>query len=135
MKEEALKLAVWLDKSIDADDWGELAKYYQWCHENVSPMIRRLVEELDKQGEPVAWATEDLEDIMSPELRQAHIDHPQSCTHKFYPIPLYTTPQTKPLSEKELYEVFDKCYPNNGDGDVVTLVDFARAIEERHGIK
>ena len=45
------------------------------------------------------------------------------------------TPQTKPLSEKELYEVFDKCYPNNGDGDVVTLVDFARAIEERHGIK
>ena len=47
----------------------------------------------------------------------------------------YTTPQTKPLSEKELYEVFDKCYPNNGDGDVVTLVDFARAIEERHGIK
>ena len=43
--------------------------------------------------------------------------------------------QTKPLSEKELYEVFDKCYPNNGDGDVVTLVDFARAIEERHGIK
>ena len=41
----------------------------------------------------------------------------------------------KPLSEKELYEVFDKCYPNNGDGDVVTLVDFARAIEERHGIK
>jgi hypothetical protein len=45
------------------------------------------------------------------------------------------TPQTKPLSEKELYEVFNKCYPNNGDGDVVTLVDFARAIEERHGIK
>ena len=43
--------------------------------------------------------------------------------------------QTKPLSEKELYEVFNKCYPNNGDGDVVTLVDFARAIEERHGIK
>lgn len=43
--------------------------------------------------------------------------------------------QAKPLSEKELYEVFNKCYPNNGDGDVVTLVDFARAIEERHGIK
>ena len=41
----------------------------------------------------------------------------------------------KPLSEKELYEVFDKCYPNNGDGDVVTLVDFARAIEKTHGIK
>ena len=48
---------------------------------------------------------------------------------------LFKQQQTKPLSEKELYEVFDKCYPNNGNGDVVTLVDFARAIEERHGIK
>ena len=55
MKEEALKLADWLDKSIDADDWGELAKYYQWCHENVSPMIRRLVEELDYLKDQISF--------------------------------------------------------------------------------
>ena len=83
MKEEPLKLA-------DEWDWMTEEKLAKWG-DDAQAMIRRLVEELDKQ--------------------------------------------TKPLNEKELYEVFDKCYPNNGDGDVVTLVDFARAIEERHGIK
>jgi hypothetical protein len=43
-------------------------------------------------------------------------------------IPLYTTPQIKELSDEEITQVFDECYPNNGDGDVVTLIDFARAI-------
>jgi hypothetical protein len=37
-------------------------------------------------------------------------------------------PQIKELSDKEITQVFDECYPNNGDGDVVTLIDFARAI-------
>ena len=41
-------------------------------------------------------------------------------------IPLYTAPRE--LSDKEINQVFDECYPNNGDGDVVTLIDFARAI-------
>ena len=49
-------MADWLDKSIDADDWGELAKYYQWCHENVSPMIRKLVEELDEKDQLIQSA-------------------------------------------------------------------------------
>jgi hypothetical protein len=48
--------------------------------------------------------------------------------NKFFYIPLYTTPQIKELSDKEITQVFDECYPNNGDGDVVTLIDFARAI-------
>jgi hypothetical protein len=34
------ELADWLDKTTDSDDWGELAKYYKWCKENVSPMLR-----------------------------------------------------------------------------------------------
>lgn len=34
----------------------------------------------------------------------------------------------KELTDNEINEVFNKCYPNNGDGDVVTLIDFARAI-------
>ena len=41
--------------------------------------------------------------------------------------PLYTHP-VKELTDKEITQVFDECYPNNGDGDVVTLIDFARAI-------
>ena len=68
---------------------------------------------------PVAW--------MSPDGKVSQTEG------KLFYIPLYTAP--KPLSDKEITQVFDKCYPNNGDGDVVTLVDFARAIEERHGIK
>ena len=42
-------------------------------------------------------------------------------------IPLYTHP-VKELTDEEITRVFDECYPNNGDGDVVTLIDFARAI-------
>jgi hypothetical protein len=41
--------------------------------------------------------------------------------------PLYTHP-VKELTHEEITQVFDECYPNNGDGDVVTLIDFARAI-------
>jgi len=32
------------------------------------------------------------------------------------------------LTDEEITQVFDECYPNNADGDVVTLIDFARAI-------
>ena len=45
-------------------------------------------------------------------------------------IPLYTTPQTKPLSDEEIEEVMMK----SGYGEVHRFVnpfDFARAIEER----
>jgi predicted lipid-binding transport protein (Tim44 family) len=34
----------------------------------------------------------------------------------------------KELTDQEITKVFDECYPNNGDGDVVTLIDFAKAI-------
>ena len=44
-----------------------------------------------------------------------------------YDIPLYTHP-AKTLTDEEITQVFDECYPNNADGDVVTLIDFARAI-------
>ena len=105
MKEEALKLADWLDKSISADDFGEMAKYYQWCQKNVSPMIRRLVEELDKKNEPVAsWLKMGL---------------PQA-------------PQTKPLSDEEMKELINNFPIIFSPQD---LLSFARAIEERHGIK
>jgi hypothetical protein len=36
--------------------------------------------------------------------------------------------QMRELTDEEITQVFDECYPNNGDGDVVTLIDFARAI-------
>ena len=48
-----------------------------------------------------------------------------------YTIPLYTTPQSNPLSDKEIEQIYYKDF-NYEDAD---MVKFARAIEERHGIK
>ena len=58
-------------------------------------------------------------------------------------IPLYTTPQTKPLSDEEIYALW--CEADNtellpemrlNDGSINYIITtFARLIEERHGIK
>ena len=90
-------------------------------------LLRQYAEELERlksKQEPVAWATEDFEEIMTPEIRQAHIDHPQSHTHKFFPIPLYTTPQLKELSDEEIDEVLAEEFKKGN----VTQRRFARAI-------
>ena len=132
MKEEALKLADKLDliaKMIAIGDrikWGQDSELM----ENGSAMIRRLVEELDKQCkpinhyEPTAW-----------------INHIKQTGGDFYELnvsgrgePLYRhPPQTKPLSDEEIEEVirkhWNKEYKNRG------MMAFARAIEERHWIK
>ena len=101
MKEEALKLA------------DELKGYY-WENEDEeltpSKLIRRLVEELDeknyrileltkrykaltwndKQSEPVAWWDGKEPNVLGLSYHQ----------NDYCPIPLYTTPQTKPLLVK-----------------------------------
>jgi hypothetical protein len=117
MKEEALKLADWLDKSIDADDWGELAKYYQWCHENVSPMIRRLVEELDYLKDQISFY--EIKNLDSGIIGKIGDSPIHDLVHR-------TTPQTKPLSDEEMWKLWY---------EIQSPFDFGRAIEERHGIK
>ena len=103
MKEEALKLADWLDN-------GEVERY---DIDEASAMIRRLIEELDeknyrileltkrykaltwndRQGEPVAWVV-DLEANMN-----GFIDC-MAYKEGEFTKPLYTTPQTKPTITK-----------------------------------
>jgi len=133
MKEEALKLADWLED-------GEVEKY---DIDEASAMIRRLVEELDKyqnywkdceeertercsdcqkKGEPVAWI-DYLEDSNLYDLNVSGRG-----------IPLYTAPQTKPLSDEEII----RCMVNPdvySENEKIAGIRFARAIEERHGIK
>ena len=70
-------------------------------------------------NEPVAWMREDGVIAFH---KQKEID---SQGYKWQP--LYTHP-AKTLTDEEITQVFDECYPNNADGDVVTLIDFARAI-------
>ena len=82
--------------------------------------------------EPVGWAIKHQEDLIEFQTDRSDFEE----TIEFYKtegweyeiVPLYTAPRE--LSDEEITQVFDKCYPNNGDGDVVTLVDFARAIEK-----
>ena len=87
-------------------------------------------------NKPVAWMNSKGDIIL-----------PAHQANKEYNIPLYTHPvkeqdtdcqyckqgcircdARKQLTDEEITQVFDECYPNNADGDVVTLVDFARAI-------
>ena len=120
----------------DLNDWACCAN-----SKEVSAMLRQQADriaELENQGEPVAWWTgkyeDEGEDFMFPNTRQAHIDHPESATHEFFPIPLYTTPQTKPLSDEEIIKIFNQIWNAGGNTNGV-MHRFARAIEERHGIK
>jgi hypothetical protein len=77
-------------------------------------------------SELVTWATEDLQDVMSPRYRQMHMDD-KSSTWKQFPIPLYTHPQ-KELTDGEILEiadsVLDRWSCNSLDGTII----FARAI-------
>ena len=120
MKEEALKLA------------DELDALHQYVPSEAPAMIRRLVEELDKQGEPVAWIYKRNDGIKF--LNWKTWKDCQTCNGEF--IPLYTTPQTKPLSDEEILNSWveidlpEECWITDEH-----LINFARAIEERHGIK
>ena len=52
--------------------------------------------------------------------------------------PLYTTPQTKPLSDDEICDIGHNLAISTTqieDDWGFCIVEFARAIEERHGIK
>ena len=125
MKEEALKLAVWLENMSKlgwADNFGQEL-------DEISAMIRRLVQELDEKNYRILELTKRYKALTWNDKQSKPVGVYDGKSLHIY------TPQTKPLSDEEITQVFDKCYPNNGDGDVVTLVDFARAIEERHGIK
>ena len=66
-------------------------------------------------------------------------DHPEMCGQKYkQAIPLFTTPQTKPLSNDEILEmtIWNKnLYELYVEMEKEDMIAFARAIEERHGIK
>ena len=76
---------------------------------------------LTTNAEPVAWMTVQ-EGVFSPSFRYSFSE-----TKKDGWIPLYTTPQTKPLSDEEIIKLFwDASWGTDED-----VIKFARAIEER----
>ena len=148
MKEEALKLADYLEELpiTYGDD-------IQDGFFKAVAMIRRLVEELEelkhdneellkslnaerKQGEPVAWRganwSHSPDDYLYRDFDDPFLDSSGNNVGE----PLYTTPQTKPLSDKKIAEAMVEVDPIElGRLPINVIRGFARAIEERHGIK
>jgi uncharacterized protein involved in tolerance to divalent cations len=85
-------------------------------------------------NEPVAWWTgefnDEADDFMFDKTKQNHMNHINSRTHEFFPIPLYTHP-VKELTDEEITEIVaDKYEKGHGryiDTDLF-FIEFARAI-------
>jgi hypothetical protein len=112
MKEEALKLA------------DELDALHQYVPSEAPDMIRRLVEELDKQKEKAKWFEESNKMFKETRDSLAMAVMLDQTSHD-------TTPQTKPLSDEEIINIW---LPFATDG-IKGKIEFARAIEKEHGIK
>ncbi len=78
-------------------------------------------------NKPVAWMFQGAFDIST----YVSFEKPNPYIYP-NPTPLYTAPQTKPLSDEEIAKEWSKFYP---DVFHTHLIDFVREIEERHGIK
>ena len=85
--------------------------------------VRKLLTE-EKQSEPVAWMSRNK----CIQWADEEADLPNWTD--FYVIPLYTTPQTKPLSDEEIEELREYHGINEWMYET-SVVDFARAIEAK----
>jgi hypothetical protein len=96
----------------------ELAKKLEWYSNypefvEAGEMLRRLVEELDKQGEPVAVIYQHP-DHLRPAIKFTKPFAYKAMTAVNPDIPLYTAPQTKPLSDEELMKEWEKTHKIGG---------------------
>ena len=82
------------------------------------------IAELEKKGKPTAWMFQGAFDIST----YVSFEKPNPDIYP-NPTPLYTAPQSKPLSDEEIDKII---YSVDWAYNPVLL---ARAIEERHGIK
>ena len=127
-----LKAQIDMLKNINkqqADRIAELEKELSWWRSNYTLPTNK------KQNEPVVWMYQDktTHEVSFQKHMKSFVDH-----GKTYETPLYTTPQTKPLSDEEIADMVCSGEYWKVDGLTIISVDFAkfaRAIEERHGIK
>jgi hypothetical protein len=83
-------------------------------------------QEFDK---PVAWITDDGKIVSNREKEKYDITFADYC------IPLYASPQTKPLDAERLYYLHESFYGIDDTGQWnLDYIAFARAIEKEHGI-
>ena len=84
-------------------------------------LIVFLMDDIDKASQ---WLVEGQTHMAIGVLGQCHAEIRKH---------LSTTPQTKPLSDEEIKEIYSRTLQTHFVGSL--WCDFARAIEERHGIK
>ena len=79
-------------------------------------------------NEPVAWMIIDVDNGKSLQFKENKFSEIK--------IPLYTTPQIKKLSDEEIKAIENSVkYSELALSNDEYMLKFARAIEERHGIK
>ena len=146
MKEEALKLADFIEKHMV--DFGLILG--EVSRDHIVGTIRKLVAELDdvkvqltdalshkllyqtndKQGEPIAWISVLGIDHIGQKFTDIRISLTKT---EVASIPLYTAPQTKPLSDEEIGLITTDSRWSHIETPLLAVL--IRAIEERHGIK
>ena len=86
-------------------------------------------DELENCNKPIAWMQMHYKDNIPTKFSPVKVWEDD--------IPLYITPQTKPLTDEEIWEVWQeakKTALSTGNSNPIEVV-FAKVIEERHGIK
>lgn len=127
------------------------AKAFRQSNQVADTQIKALVEELDKQVKPIGVYDGKNVHIYTPQVKQGEPvawmspDGKVSQTEgRLFYIPLYTTSQTKPLSDEEIGDCVDDCfglmalqhkYTYSIDQVQEYGLKLCKAIEERHGIK
>ena len=85
----------------------ELGRPENWADlKTAADMLRQLATEkaeLEKQGEPVAWMQIHYKDNIPTKFSPVKVWEDD--------IPLYTTPQTKPLTDEEIKQIWYNLYP------------------------
>ena len=137
----AYELAKELDACFTRADWNvlEAANMLRQQADRIAELEKAVKDALEigiaegfikahkTSAEPVAWM------IQYKDRHKFVFEKPLNSEHILACEPLYTTPQTKPLSDEEITKVWvDSDW---GDSEEEDILFFARAIEERHGIK
>ena len=142
----AYELAKELDACFTRADWNvlEAATMLRQQADRIAELEKAVKDALEigiaegfikahkTSAEPVAWM------IQYKDRHKFVFEKPLNSEHILACEPLYTTPQTKPLTEQEALEYLEAFSMDMGTSYEITAdnaVQMLRAIEERHGIK
>ena len=123
----AYKLSNTIDTLITNPNDGTIVFYIEPLKQ-ISNMLRQQADRIAELEKQIQFLEDKCVNATTPQKKVVSWTNPK--TGEVW-IPNYTTPQTKPLSDEEIQDLwFRGCSFTTKD-----LMKFARSIEERHGIK